>query len=124
MIPGEILVNDQLGAIELNQGYESRSIPVANLGDRPIQVGSHYHSTKLMKSCHLIVSRHTDIASTSRQEWQSGLNRGRAALWIWLPFRAIAASLVSAEKSWVIWRNNNDHNLKKNVCRNVRPNRR
>lgn len=43
MIPGEVLVTESLGDIELNQGYESRTLSVANLGDRPIQVGSHYH---------------------------------------------------------------------------------
>lgn len=43
MIPGEVLVIESLGDIELNQGYESRTLSVANLGDRPIQVGSHYH---------------------------------------------------------------------------------
>lgn len=41
MIPGEILVND--GAIELNAGRKTQSLVVANTGDRPIQVGSHYH---------------------------------------------------------------------------------
>ena len=41
MIPGEILAVD--GALELNQGREKRQITVANSGDRPVQVGSHYH---------------------------------------------------------------------------------
>ena len=41
MIPGEIKVLD--GEIELNSGREVRAITVANAGDRPIQVGSHYH---------------------------------------------------------------------------------
>jgi urease subunit beta len=41
MIPGEMLV--QPGDIELNAGRETRSVEVANSGDRPIQVGSHYH---------------------------------------------------------------------------------
>ena len=41
MIPGEIL--PQPGEIELNAGRETRTIAVANTGDRPIQVGSHYH---------------------------------------------------------------------------------
>ena len=41
MIPGEILTED--GDIELNVGRETRSVTVANTGDRPIQVGSHYH---------------------------------------------------------------------------------
>ncbi|MBX3539740.1 MAG: urease subunit beta [Chelatococcus sp.] len=41
MIPGEFFIED--GDIELNAGRETRSIDVANSGDRPIQVGSHYH---------------------------------------------------------------------------------
>ena len=41
MIPGEILTMD--GDIELNAGRETRRVLVANVGDRPIQVGSHYH---------------------------------------------------------------------------------
>lgn len=41
MIPGEILAEH--GEIEINQGRETRTIAVANTGDRPIQVGSHYH---------------------------------------------------------------------------------
>lgn len=41
MIPGEILPLE--GDIELNAGRETRSLTVANTGDRPIQVGSHYH---------------------------------------------------------------------------------
>ncbi|MFM7192385.1 MAG: urease subunit beta [Microcystaceae cyanobacterium] len=41
MIPGEIIT--PAGDIELNAGREVRQITVANSGDRPIQVGSHYH---------------------------------------------------------------------------------
>ena len=41
MIPGEIEVLD--GEIELNAGRERVTVRVANTGDRPIQVGSHYH---------------------------------------------------------------------------------
>ena len=41
MIPGEMIVAK--GEIELNQGRKSVSVEVANTGDRPIQVGSHYH---------------------------------------------------------------------------------
>ena len=41
MIPGEIFVKD--GAIELNAGRKTLTLAVANTGDRPIQVGSHYH---------------------------------------------------------------------------------
>ncbi|MDJ0607548.1 MAG: urease subunit beta [Kiloniellales bacterium] len=41
MIPGEVLVAD--GEIEINAGRPSVTLQVANSGDRPIQVGSHYH---------------------------------------------------------------------------------
>ena len=41
MIPGEFLVAE--GEIELNAGRPSITLSVANSGDRPIQVGSHYH---------------------------------------------------------------------------------
>jgi len=41
MIPGELLPAD--GDIELNAGRPTLALTVANTGDRPIQVGSHYH---------------------------------------------------------------------------------
>ena len=41
MIPGEILPAS--GDITLNEGAEAISLTVANTGDRPVQVGSHYH---------------------------------------------------------------------------------
>ncbi len=41
MIPGELLVEP--GELALNAGRETRTLKVANTGDRPIQVGSHYH---------------------------------------------------------------------------------
>ena len=41
MIPGEILTQD--GTIELAPGRERVTLTVENAGDRPIQVGSHYH---------------------------------------------------------------------------------
>ncbi|MCB1518285.1 MAG: urease subunit beta [Hyphomicrobiaceae bacterium] len=41
MIPGEVIVAP--GDIELNQGSPQISLTVTNRGDRPVQVGSHYH---------------------------------------------------------------------------------
>jgi len=41
MIPGEYFIDD--GEIELNAGRATATVKVANTGDRPIQVGSHYH---------------------------------------------------------------------------------
>lgn len=41
MIPGQITVAN--GDIELNRGRQTVELTVANTGDRPVQVGSHYH---------------------------------------------------------------------------------
>jgi urease subunit beta len=41
MIPGEMFIKD--GEIELNAGRKIVTLSVTNTGDRPIQVGSHYH---------------------------------------------------------------------------------
>ena len=41
MIPGEMLIED--GEIEINVGRDTATVTVANSGDRPVQVGSHFH---------------------------------------------------------------------------------
>ena len=41
MIPGEIIVQE--GELALNEGRATLTLTVSNTGDRPIQVGSHYH---------------------------------------------------------------------------------
>jgi urease subunit beta len=41
MIPGEIVHGE--GTVEINAGRPVRTLTVANTGDRPVQVGSHYH---------------------------------------------------------------------------------
>lgn len=41
MVPGEVIPAD--GALELNVGRQTAIVRVENIGDRPIQVGSHYH---------------------------------------------------------------------------------
>ena len=41
LIPGEII--SEQGEIELNFGKDVKTITVSNIGDRPVQVGSHYH---------------------------------------------------------------------------------
>ena len=48
MIPGEIIVQD--GDIILNKGARAITLRVANTGDRPIQVGSHYHFYEVNKA--------------------------------------------------------------------------
>jgi len=42
MKPGEIIIGDG-GDIVINEGRDKVTVSVANMGDRPIQVGSHYH---------------------------------------------------------------------------------
>ena len=43
MIPGEIIVADTHDPLLGNPGLETRRLAVANTGDRPIQIGSHFH---------------------------------------------------------------------------------
>jgi urease subunit beta len=50
MIPGEIIT--QPGDIELNVGRDTVKVKVANTGDRPIQVGSHYHFFETNNALH------------------------------------------------------------------------
>ena len=50
MIPGEIDTVD--GDIELNAGRETRTLAVTNTGDRPVQVGSHYHFAETNTALH------------------------------------------------------------------------
>ena len=48
LIPGEII--SEQGHIELNLGKEVKKVIVSNSGDRPVQVGSHYHFFEANKS--------------------------------------------------------------------------
>ena len=57
LIPGEIITKD--GNIELNSGKEVIIISVSNSGDRPIQVGSHYHFYETNKA--LIFTREISL---------------------------------------------------------------
>jgi len=50
MIPGEIFAGD--GDLELNAGRPTITVAVANTGDRPIQVGSHYHFAETNAALH------------------------------------------------------------------------
>ncbi len=50
MIPGEILPAD--GELELNEGRRRVTLEVANSGDRPVQVGSHYHFAEANPALH------------------------------------------------------------------------
>jgi urease beta subunit len=43
MIPGEYLIDDAAGPIMANRGRKTAKVMVSNTGDRPVQVGSHFH---------------------------------------------------------------------------------
>lgn len=50
MIPGELVA--AAGNIEINQGRKTVVVKVANTGDRPVQVGSHYHFYEINDALH------------------------------------------------------------------------
>ena len=77
MIPGEMQIED--GEIELNAGRETIRLTVANTGDRPIQVGSHYHfaETNLALSFDRAAARgyRLDIAAGTAVRFEPGQTR-------------------------------------------------
>ncbi len=50
MKPGEIIVGSSPAEFEANAGLETKCLAVANTGDRPIQVGSHFHFVEVNES--------------------------------------------------------------------------
>ncbi|WMS41250.1 urease subunit beta [Acuticoccus sp. MNP-M23] len=77
MIPGEIVCAD--GEIELNAGATVTELAVANTGDRPIQVGSHYHfyetNSALRFDREAARGLRLDIASGSATRFEPGQER-------------------------------------------------
>ncbi len=85
MIPGEYITPD--GDIELNAGLPTLTLDVANTGDRPIQVGSHYHfaETNAALAFDRAAARgmRLDIASGTAVRFEPGQKRGVTLI----PFR-------------------------------------
>jgi urease subunit beta len=77
MIPGEIITKP--GDIELNAGREQVVLEVANTGDRPIQVGSHYHfyetNNALRFERHKARGMRLDIAAGTAVRFEPGQAR-------------------------------------------------
>jgi urease subunit beta len=77
MIPGEMAILD--GDIELNPGRETVSLSVANSGDRPIQVGSHYHFFETNPALHFDRARargfRLDIPAGTAVRFEPGQSR-------------------------------------------------
>jgi hypothetical protein len=91
MIPGEIFPVE--GFIEINAGAEVVTMLVANTGDRPVQVGSHYHFAEANEG--LAFDREaarTGCGSTSRQGRRCGSSRGRRGRCGWCPMAGTGGS--------------------------------
>lgn len=77
MIPGEVICKD--GDIELNAGASATTLSVANTGDRPVQVGSHYHfaetNTSLEFDRDAARGMRLDIASGTAIRFEPGQTR-------------------------------------------------
>ena len=77
MIPGEVM--PAAGEIELNAGADVTVIMVANTGDRPVQVGSHYHfaetNTALEFDRAAALGQRLDIAAGTAVRFEPGQQR-------------------------------------------------
>ena len=77
MKPGEIIAED--GFITLNEGRESIPLMVSNTGDRPIQVGSHYHFFETNEALNFdresTLGMRLDIASGTAVRFEPGQSR-------------------------------------------------
>jgi urease beta subunit len=77
MIPGEVLPAD--GTIELNAGLPRTTLTVANTGDRPIQVGSHYHFAETNRALYFdraaARGKRLDIAAGTAVRFEPGQTR-------------------------------------------------
>ena len=97
MIPGEYQV--QPGDIELNVGRRTLSLNVANSGDRPIQVGSHFHffETNDALTFDRAASRgmRLNIPAGTAVRFEPGQSRG---MWNWWTWPGIAGCLGLPEE--------------------------
>ena len=77
MIPGEIITAE--GDLELNAGAEPITIKVTNTGDRPVQVGSHYHFSETNEALDFdrdaARGRRLDIAAGTAVRFEPGQAR-------------------------------------------------
>jgi len=77
MIPGEVITAP--GDITLNEGAEAVTITVSNTGDRPVQVGSHYHfaetNSALSFDREAAMGMRLDIASGTAVRFEPGQTR-------------------------------------------------
>jgi urease subunit beta len=77
VIPGEVITED--GEITLNAGRDAITLAVANTGDRPVQVGSHYHFSETNEALHFdraaARGRRLDIPAGTAVRFEPGQTR-------------------------------------------------
>jgi urease beta subunit len=77
VIPGEVVAVD--GSIEINAGAERTTIQVVNSGDRPVQVGSHYHFAQANSALEFdraaAHGKRLDIAAGTAVRFEPGVDR-------------------------------------------------
>ena len=121
MIPGEIVTEP--GDIELNAGARDTTLTVANTGDRPIQVGSHYHfaETNPALSFDRAAARgyRLDIAAGTAVRFEPGQTREVTLVALSRQARSCSAS---AATSWE--RSTDGPHHPRRLCRHVRPDHR
>lgn len=76
MQPGEYLLNDAAGDIVANSGRKTSVILVKHTGDRPVQVGSHYHFFEVNRALHfdrdVAYGMHLNIAAGTAVRFEPG----------------------------------------------------
>ena len=76
MIPGEVLVDEEAGPIMANVGRAAAQLVVYNTGDRPIQVGSHFHFFEVNKALEFDRAKafgmHLDIPAGTAVRFEPG----------------------------------------------------
>ena len=101
MKPGEYFLIDE--AIELNKGRNTIELQVSNAGDRPIQVGSHYHFAETNPALNFdrpkTVGYRLNIAAGTAVRFEPGARR-LSSSWSSV-VREISSAF--AEKSWELW---------------------
>ena len=117
MIPGERQLRDE--DIELNEGRDRVALNVANTGDRPIQVGSHYHFAEANPA----LSFDRDLAMGCRLDIPAGtairFEPGQSEISRLFPFLGIARSSVFEGRSWANLRCRLNEDLKTSLFRYV-----
>lgn len=77
MIPGEFIIDE--GEIEFNKGLGKLELTVSNTGDRPIQIGSHYHFYEVNPALQFdrekALGMHLDITPGTSIRFEPGLTR-------------------------------------------------